>query len=367
MLTFYLTPCNCLGALLTNGSFEQIPGAGIGQGRLPADFVQAGNIFPGADTYSNDGSYGMAPGAYGNFIGAAAQDGLRFAAAAEFGTGGPNEAFGQELAAPLTAGALYEFSAYIRDSFRAGTTRGGFELMLSPTSHFNDPNVISLGQLSATTGVNDWVRRTVLFEAPTDASTRRFLILAPYSISSIEAYIGIDNMNLTVVFLPPTLVSIDIKPYSDWNSINLASNGNIPVAILSTDAFDATTVDPATIALAGAGVLERGNNGDLMASFEDVNSDALDDLLVHIDIQGLVLNEDDVEAQLTGETFDGLPIFGTDAIRLVGKSGEPPPSAFSGEITPMLAARTVPEPSTLALVAMGATGVLAGVRRRRHG
>ena len=39
-------------------------------------------------------------------------------------------------------------------------------------------------------------------------------------------------------------VSIDIKPGSSPNRINPKSNGVIPVGILTTDAFDATTVDP---------------------------------------------------------------------------------------------------------------------------
>ena len=39
-------------------------------------------------------------------------------------------------------------------------------------------------------------------------------------------------------------VIIDIKPGSDTNSINLGSNGHLPVAILSSPTFDATTIDP---------------------------------------------------------------------------------------------------------------------------
>ncbi len=162
---------------------------------------------------------------------------------------------------------------------------------------------------------------------------------------------------------PYSDVSIDIKPGSDPNSINLGSNGNIPVAIFSTDTFDAMTVDPATVMLADAGVMERGKNGKLMASFEDINLDGLLDLLVHIDTQSLVLNDDDVEAQLTGETFDGLSIFGTDAINLVGKSGGPPTSPFTIEDAPLLDVSAVPEPSVIALLAAGILGLVL-LRRR---
>jgi hypothetical protein len=40
---------------------------------------------------------------------------------------------------------------------------------------------------------------------------------------------------------------IDIKPGSFPNSINPRSKGVIPVAILTTDTFDATTVDPLSV------------------------------------------------------------------------------------------------------------------------
>src|SRR5206468_53129 len=54
-------------------------------------------------------------------------------------------------------------------------------------------------------------------------------------------------------------VLIDIKPGSYPNSINLGSGGTVPVAIISTPTFDASTVIPTTITLAGATVKFRGN------------------------------------------------------------------------------------------------------------
>lgn len=52
----------------------------------------------------------------------------------------------------------------------------------------------------------------------------------------------------------------------------------IPVAILSSPAFDATQVDPATVTLAGATVMRRGN-GQFSCHPEDVNADGLLDLV----------------------------------------------------------------------------------------
>lgn len=57
---------------------------------------------------------------------------------------------------------------------------------------------------------------------------------------------------------PVHQVSIDIKPGSYPNSVNLGSRGTIPVAIFSSSAFDARTVDPLSVSLASAPVKLKG-------------------------------------------------------------------------------------------------------------
>ncbi|MBN2396462.1 MAG: hypothetical protein JXC36_08400, partial [Candidatus Atribacteria bacterium] len=52
--------------------------------------------------------------------------------------------------------------------------------------------------------------------------------------------------------LLPIDVSIDIKPGSYPNSINLKSKGVVPVAVLTTETFDSSTIDPTTVEFAGA-------------------------------------------------------------------------------------------------------------------
>ncbi len=49
-------------------------------------------------------------------------------------------------------------------------------------------------------------------------------------------------------------VPVDIKHGSARNTINLRSKGTIPVAVLSTERFDATAISPYTITLAGVPV-----------------------------------------------------------------------------------------------------------------
>jgi hypothetical protein len=115
-----------------------------------------------------------------------------------------------------------------------------------------------------------------------------------------------------------TPVQIDIKPGSYPNSINLGSNGVIPVAILSTEDFDATQVDPGTVTLGGAGVAVKGKGTKLLASSEDVNGDNLLDLSLKILTENLEEGQfQDGSAILTGQTYEGDNIQGQDTVSIV--------------------------------------------------
>lgn len=113
-------------------------------------------------------------------------------------------------------------------------------------------------------------------------------------------------------------VDIDIKPGSDLNEINLGSQGVIPVAILSSACFDARMVVPETVELGGAGVAVRGKGSKFMAHEKDVNGDGLVDLVVQVETENLDPNGfQDGIVVLTGETYDGEFIEGSDGIIIV--------------------------------------------------
>lgn len=115
-----------------------------------------------------------------------------------------------------------------------------------------------------------------------------------------------------------TQVGVDIKPGAFPNSINLGSNGVVPVAILSTNTFDARQVDPATVQLAGAHAKLKGN-GTPIASLQDVNGDGRMDLVVQVTTSAMELTNGDVSAYLTAKLFNGTPVIGVDSIRVVPK------------------------------------------------
>lgn len=112
-------------------------------------------------------------------------------------------------------------------------------------------------------------------------------------------------------------VAIDIKPGSDPNSINLSSAGVIPVAILSSTSFDATTVNPDTITLAGASVKVTGKSGKYLCHTEDVNNDALPDLVCQVYTAEFMIETGETVAVLLAKTFDNKSIRGEDNVRIV--------------------------------------------------
>lgn len=109
---------------------------------------------------------------------------------------------------------------------------------------------------------------------------------------------------------------IDIKPGSDPNCFNNNGNGGIPVAILSTETFDATTVDPASVFLDGQAIRVVGK-GKIQAHHEDSNGDGLIDLVVQIEDMDGTYTNGTTTATLVGKTTTGIAIQGTDSICVV--------------------------------------------------
>lgn len=109
-------------------------------------------------------------------------------------------------------------------------------------------------------------------------------------------------------------VVIDIKPDSFPNSINPRAQGVVPVAILTTNRFDATTVDPGTISFGATGA----DTPPVHSAREDVDRDGDTDLILHFRTEDAAIQCSDTSAGVTGASFDGRPIRGSDSIKTVG-------------------------------------------------
>jgi hypothetical protein len=114
-----------------------------------------------------------------------------------------------------------------------------------------------------------------------------------------------------------TTVEVEVKPGGNPNRVNLRSRGLLAVAILSSESFDATAIDPSTVLVAGAPVAVRGKC-KCMAHLEEVDGDGLVDLVVQVEVQEL----DPVEleqgyAVVTGCTYTGEEFEGSDEVEIV--------------------------------------------------
>lgn len=105
-------------------------------------------------------------------------------------------------------------------------------------------------------------------------------------------------------------------PGSSPNRINLDSKGVIPVAILTTNSFDATRVDPLSVRFGPNGAIETHRRGHL----DDADKDGFSDMLLHFSTPETGIGCLEKFAVLTGSTIDGILIRGADSIRPHGRS-----------------------------------------------
>jgi hypothetical protein len=120
-------------------------------------------------------------------------------------------------------------------------------------------------------------------------------------------------------------ISIDIKPGSYPNCMNVNTHGVIPVAILGSEEFDVSFIDVSTLSFAGLEVRVKGNDRP-QCSMEDVSGDfsspegapdGYPDLVCHFVDEQVQWEPGESTATVTGFLNDGRSVEGTDEICIV--------------------------------------------------
>jgi hypothetical protein len=110
-------------------------------------------------------------------------------------------------------------------------------------------------------------------------------------------------------------VLVDLKPGSDPNCVKTSSGGVVSVAVLTTEDFDAATIDPYTGNFGGAQYRRF--------SIEDVDDDGDHDVVFKFKTQDVMdwpmEGSDCGDVIFTAETYDGLAVAGVDLACLTGE------------------------------------------------
>jgi len=203
---------------------------------------------------------------------------------------------------------------------------------------FDDPNFPSGPDLNVVADEND--------EWNADFSSMIDIVIG----SSGWAWIQDDDSDKTQInwTAEEILASFDIKPGSCPNPINAKSKGILPAAIMGTDEFDVTTIDPVSLRLRLKGT-ENGEATPLRWALADIGEpfypfigredcyeDCLDcscadgaiDLIFHFKTQevvnalGEVNDRDCILLEITGvlkQEFGGTNIVGEDVVIMLSK------------------------------------------------
>ena len=126
--------------------------------------------------------------------------------------------------------------------------------------------------------------------------------------------VGLRSVTITITGEAARTVTIDVRPGSSPNRINPRSRGLIPVAILTTGTFNATSVDPSSVRFGPSGATRVPRRAHL----KDVDRDGDRDLLLYFRTSASGIKCGDSSAGVTGTTTSGESFEGSDAIQTVG-------------------------------------------------
>ena len=211
-------------------------------------------------------------------------------------------------------GPEYTTPQFLRESTIKFGYHGVYDECRIGGRHFRAEFAIPKSYLSSSKRVEVGVRNLWHQPMPTTPNRNWWAFTEEQLDPSGESYLCTCATG-TLFYIP---VSVDIKPRNDSNCINFGAESTVKVAILTTDDFNAadgkTGVLCQTIRFLG---VYAGR-----CRTEDVNSDGRKDLVAYYKGRTLLRNGDHdcdaTQTEITGETYDGVPVSGWDKICYLG-------------------------------------------------
>ncbi|MFC2164013.1 hypothetical protein ACFLT2_03325 [Acidobacteriota bacterium] len=210
-------------------------------------------------------------------------------------------------------GASYEHARYIQETIEGGYivvgqtasfgSGGEDAFILKLDSNGNIPDCPIIGT-SYVTAYDSSV--TVIDTTATAIDTN----ITPWSTSPSVA----DSTATITEVCYAIPIEIDIQPGNDFNHVNPKSNGVIQVAILTTQDFDAGSVDTATLLFGRTGCEASPKR----IVFKDVDKDGDIDMLLQFKTRDTGIQCGDTVAYLSGMTIGGQSFQCSDSIETVG-------------------------------------------------
>ena len=112
----------------------------------------------------------------------------------------------------------------------------------------------------------------------------------------------------------PLKVTIDVKPGDDKVTIEPEREGMVPILIVSSPQFDATTVDPDTIRVG-----PEGTEASIFRSMlEDVDRDGDTDRMLLVRVRDMRIKCGNKIIKVTGKTVQGRSFEGSDVVGTEG-------------------------------------------------
>jgi formylglycine-generating enzyme required for sulfatase activity len=146
------------------------------------------------------------------------------------------------------------------------------------------------------------------------------VLAASYGSGADASLASLPSIGFRVASIPEPPAEIDIDPWSDTNPINPFGRGVVPVAILGSESFDVADVEVTTLAFGpdeAPPAFALTHPLVYWLAHRDLNHDGERDLLSYYRTRETGIAFGDTEACLVGQTLDGTPFEGCDAITTV--------------------------------------------------